>query len=509
MGLTSRGLLAAALCLDDGDGDGVVLTEEEAEAGRESLLGSVCNIKSDYVTNWHHEQLARALEAVQRGDIKRLMVLMPPRYGKSELVSRHFPAWALGKNPDEQIIACSYSAGLASAMGLDVQRVMGSREYQDQFDTRLASGMKEGAETRRKAKETELLFEVANGHGHYIGAGIGGPITGRGFTLGIVDDPIKNRAEAESPTIRQKVWDWWVSTFLTRGEGGMAPGGEERIVVCLTPWHEDDLAGRILEQAKETGEEWVVIRFPAVMEDEKAANCGNYVSSPDWSDDPREVGEALWPDKYSREKLAVTEKTNAREWAALYQCRPSPEKGNIFERDWWQWYRSESELPRMHSHCFSLDAAFKDLESGSYVVLQLWGIRGPDRYLLKQWRGHYDFPATLDMCRSAFEAHPDVTTKLIEEKANGAALIQTLSDTFSGIVPIKPKDPKHVRAIAVQDYVRAGNVYLPEYDHHAQTLVEEAAAFPYGKHDDQVDAMVQMLLHYTYNPVSFLQDMVG
>jgi len=280
-------------------------------------------------------------------------------------------------------------------------------------------------------------------------------------------------------------------------------------VVCLTPWHEDDLAGRILEQAKETGEEWVVIRFPAIREDEKAANCGNYVSSAGWANDPREVGEALWPGKFSAEKLSITQKMNAREWAALYQCRPSPERGNIFERDWWQWYRGESELPMLQSRCFSLDAAFKDLEGGSYVVLQLWGIRGPNRYMIKQWRGHYDFMATLDLCRTAFAEYPDVVTKLVEEKANGAALISALSDTFPGIVAVSPKDPKHVRAMAVQDYVRAGNVYLPEYDHQAQTLVEEAASFPYGKHDDQVDCMVQMLLHYTYNPVSYLEEMVS
>ena len=217
----------------------------------------------------------------------------------------------------------------------------------------------------------------------------------------------------------------------------------------------------------------------------------------------------LWPWKFSEAKLAIKEKTNAREWAALYQCRPSPEKGNIFERDWWQWYASESELPKMHSKCFSLDAAFKDLDTSSYVVLQLWGIRGPDRYLLKQWRGHYDFPATLDLCRSAFADHPEVVTKLIEEKANGAALIAMLSDTFYGIVAVKPTDPKHVRALAVQDYVRAGNVHLPSYDHHAQTLVEEASSFPFGKNDDQVDCMVQVLLHFTYDAVSFLEDMVS
>jgi predicted phage terminase large subunit-like protein len=432
---------------------------------------------------------------------------MPPRHGKSELVSRHFPAWCLGKNPDEEIIACSYSADLAAVMGRDVQRVMNSPEYQELFGTRLASSLGD-AQRRKGRKETEREFEVVNGSGRYFGAGVGGPITGKGMTLGIVDDPIKNQEEADSERYREKVWGWYTSTFLTRGEGGKAIGGEERIVVCLTPWHEDDLAGRILKQAKEDGEEWVVIRFPAVKEDEKSANCGVYTSTQGY-DDPREPGEALWPGKFDRAKLAKIEAKSARTWNALYQCRPSPEQGNIFKRSWWKWYSSPDELPRFHAQCFTLDAAFKDLNTSSYVVLQLWGVRGPDRYLLKQWRGHYGFEATKAMCRTAFREHPKVITKLIEEKANGAALIESLGKQFPGIVAVKPKDPKHVRAYAVQGFVQGGNVYLPDFLPEGDTLVEEAAAFPFGKFDDQVDAMVQFLLHYQNNAVSFLHDMVG
>lgn len=513
LGIVSRGVLAAALCIDCGEPEPTVLTQERVEAGQGSFIEHVKNCGNSkgkpYQANWHHEQLAAALEKVQSGDIKRLMVLMPPRHGKSELVSRHFPAWCLGKNPDEEIIACSYSMELASKMSVAVQRIMHQPAYLDEFDTRLA-GIAETKSPTRLA-ERKGFFEVANGAGSYTAAGIGGPITGSGMTIGLVDDPIKNRREANSETVREAIWDWWVSTFLTRGEGGAALGGEERIVVCLTPWNEDDLSGRILEQAKIDGEEWVVIRFPAVYEDEKSANSGDYVSTPGYSNDLREVGEALWAAKFDESKLARIESKNEREWVALYQCRPSPDKGNIFNRDWWQWYDTPADLPRMQSNCFTLDAAFKDLETSSYVVLQLWGIAGPNRYLLRQWRGHKDFMATLDMCRDVFRdsRYKHVITKLIEEKANGAALISMLKGEFIGIVPISPKDPKHVRAMAVQDIPRAGNVFLPRHDPESHTLVEEATTFPYGKHDDQVDAMVQMLLHYTYNPVTFLEGMLG
>ena len=332
---SQRGLMSAAFAISVDEPEPVALKAEQVLTGRQSLLGHVKNCKATtglpYQWNWHLEQLARALEALQRGEIKRLMVLMPPRHGKSELVSRHFPAWCLGKNPAEQIIACSYSADLAATMGVAVQRIMHQVEYREEFATRLAGTADNNsarASTSVKKAERQTFFEVANGPGYYLGAGVGGPITGKGFTLGIVDDPIKNRKEAESKTHRDAVWDWWVSTFLTRGEGGMALGGEERICVCLTPWHEDDLSGRILRNARETGEDWAVIRFPALMEAEhespesprdphrpnltttpspdgvKTVNGPLYRSSPDWCKDPREPNQALWPGKFDEKKLA-------------------------------------------------------------------------------------------------------------------------------------------------------------------------------------------------------------
>jgi len=562
MSTAQKGLLSAALAIEVDEPAPVVLTPQAAKAGQSSLLAHVQNCKATtgkpYLVNWHLEQLAAALEKLYRGEITRLMVLMPPRHGKSELVSRHFPAWCLGQNPDEQIIACSYSADLAAMMGVAVQRIMHQIEYCEEFGTRIAGTANERQAQNSVAKaQRQTFFEVANGSGYYLGAGVGGPITGKGFTLGIIDDPIKNRKEAESKTILDSINDWWDSTFSTRGEGGMAPGGEERILVTLTPWNEGDLSGHILRQARETGEDWVVIRFPALAEEAaapspdalvsqivdtpdgshirsptpdspgdgigpasdvvksaRAAALGSgtlgplYIGTPGFCHDPRQPGEALWPDKYGTRKLEVIRERNARDWASLYQCRPAPDKGSVFERPWWKWYDSPQALPEMQSRCFSIDASFKDLSTSSYCVMQLWGVVGPDRYLLKQWRRRLDFPALLDLCRSVFPLYPEVLTKLIEEKANGAALISMLKDTFPGIVPINPRDSKFVRALAVQDFVRGGNVYLPRFETWAHELVVEASAFPNGLHDDMVDAMVQMLLHYQYNPVTFLEAMV-
>ena len=181
------------------------LTEDQIAGGRESFLYAVQNIKANYVVNWHHDQLAEVLERVQRGEIRRLVVTMPPRCGKSELVSRHFPAWVLGKDPDEKIIACSYSSTLARRMGAAVQRNMRTDEYRSMFSTQLKSTS--SSKKSQYLKETSLEFEVAGSSGEYIGAGVGGPITGSGFSLGIIDDYFKNRKEAESQTMRDSIWE--------------------------------------------------------------------------------------------------------------------------------------------------------------------------------------------------------------------------------------------------------------------------------------------------------------
>ncbi len=463
-----------------------LLSDEAIEGGRESLLYAVQNVKSNYVVNWHHDQLAEALEAVQRGEITRLMVLMPPRHGKSELVSRHFPAWCLGKNPDEKIIACSHTATLARRMGRDVQKIMGSPEYQEMFESRLRSGTPTGRKNN-KVRETHLEFEVSGHDGEYIGAGVNMGITGAGFSLGIIDDYCKNRRDANSETWRDAVWDWYTSTFDSRSEGDMSAGGSDRIVVCATPWHEDDLCGRILAHAQEHGEEWVVIRFPAVKDGEDA---GMYESSIRF-DDPREVGDPLWELKFPITALDRKRKLSPTDWTSLWCCRPSAAKGNIFKKDWWQDYEV---LPKGRLiYTFSLDCAFKDGPSSSFVVLQLWARQGPDHYLVQQWRDQIDYSKTESLCDAKFEEHPEARKKLVEDKANGPAIISKLSRKYSGIVPVTPRGSKEARALAVQGIVEAGNVHLPKHADWRQAFVDEHAKFPHAKNDDQVDSMTQYL----------------
>lgn len=285
------------------------LKQIEVERARRNLARFTSYTYSDYQANWHHLKLCEYLERWAFGDIDRLMVFMPPRNGKSELVSRRLPAYLFGKEPDASIIACSYGSDLASRMNRDVQRIIDSPEYYELFPNTTLNG----SNVRTTAKGSYLrnsdIFEIVDHKGVYKSSGVGGAITGMGMKYGIIDDPYKNRQDANSETIRNGIWDWYVSTFYTRLEKG------GKILITLTRWHEDDLAGKLLRIAENdpTADQWTVLEFPAIAEGELH------------SDDQRKEGEALWPDKYPLEELYKIKSTvGSYEWNALFQQRPHP-----------------------------------------------------------------------------------------------------------------------------------------------------------------------------------------
>lgn len=447
------------------------------EIARRSLLDFTTYTFPGYETNWHHELLCSKLDQLISREITRLMVFMPPRHGKSELGSRRLPAYALGKNPDESIIAASYSADLASRMNRDVQRVIDSPEYRDLFPETKLYGKNIRTVAHGAYLRNSEIFEVVGRRGLYRSAGVGGGITGMGCTFGIIDDPIKNRAEADSQTFRNTIWDWYTSTFYTRLEKNAV------ILVILTRWHEDDLAGRLLAQAKAdpTADQWEVVDLQAIKDVDKAG-------------DPREFGEALWPGKYTIKDLnRIKAVVGSRDWEALYQQRPAPAEGNIINRGWWQYY---SQIPTHFDEVIqSWDCAFKDKDTSDFVVGQVWGRKGADKYLLDQVRGRMNLPATMAAIESLSAKWPQALAKLVEDKANGTAVIQMLKHKISGLIPIEPAGGKIVRAQAVTADIEAGNVYLPDPSiaPWVHDFMEECSAFPNGAHDDQVDAMSQAL----------------
>lgn len=463
------------------------LDQVNRELARRHLLDFTLWTKPNYKVNWHHELLCKKLDDFVDGKISRLMVFMPPRHGKSELGSRRLPAFILGKNPDAEIISCSYSADLASRMNRDVQRIIDSNEYQSLFPETTLKFKGSKVDSKSSYVRNAEMFEIVGHRGSYRAAGVGGGITGMGAKYAIIDDPIKNMDDANSPRIRDSIWDWYTSTLYTRLEGDIdnddKKGHDANILVILTRWHDDDLAGHLLARAKSdpAADQWEILELPAIKE---------HNNNPD---DIREIGETLWPAKYPIERMTkIKASVGSRVWASLYQQNPTPGEGTIFKGKDIRFY---FELPktRPDSKLISCDLAFKDTTTSDFVVMSVYGKWGSQVYLIDKIRKRMDFPKTLEEFELLVNKHPDAPIKLVEEKANGAALISMLKKKIPGIVPVIPKESKIARAHAVSPFYEAGNILYPHEsiapwigDH-----IVEMTGFPFFKNDDSVDAETQ------------------
>lgn len=463
----------------------VLMEEARRELARRTMRDFVLYVDDNYQMNWHHRLLCDYLDKLACKEIRRLMVFMPPRHGKSELVSRKFPAYLLGRNPDTSIISCSYSADLASRMNRDVQRLIDSEKYSVLFPESHLFGKNIRSTAKGSFLRNSDIFEIVNHRGTYRSSGVGGGITGMGGEYIIIDDPVKNREDADSATMREKVYDWYTSTLYTRLEK------DGCILLTLTRWHEDDLAGKLLKAAQEGADQWTILELPAVCE---------YPPKPY---DVRQEGEALWKWKYDEEALEKMKVTvGSRDWAALYQQHPTPGEGGTFKREWWNYYKV---LPDgLYDFVQSWDCTFKDAQSSDYVVGQVWARKGSSRYLLDQVRGRMSFTETLCAIRSLSAKWPQAIRKLVEDKANGTAVIDVLRKEIPGLIPVEPEGGKIVRANAVTAVAEAGNIYLPDPSiaPWVHDFVEEHAVFPNGANDDQVDAQTQANTYYNSSSFS-------
>ena len=475
-----------------------LLVEEEMERARNGLLAFTLYTKPDYEVNWHHRAACRKLNQFARGEIKRLLFKMPPRHGKSELVSRRLPAFLHGRNPNAEIMLATYNGSLASDMSIDVQRIIDSDRYRKLFPRTQITP--EGTKTAyaRNSNEYEIIpyvtpqGEVIRNQGSYRAQGVGGSFTGRGANFILIDDPVKNREDADSLTYRDAVWNFYTSTLYTRLEK------DGQILLTMTRWHEDDLAGRLIELAKSDpgADQWEIVDFPAIKEQE-----GN-------PDDPREIGEPLWENKYSRANMAsIKSSVGLRDWASLYQQEPSPDEGNVIQR---AWIRIYDDLPAdLDEKALFVDLSFKEGPATDFTVIEAWGRKGTNIYLIDQIRGRMDFPTQMNAIRNMAARHPDAYEKQIEEAANGAAIISLLRHEIMGLVPVRPHTSKEARLAAVSPLYQAGNVHYPNPKKHpwVDANMSELLSFPSGKHDDTVDvaSMALMRLGSALNSVSRLE----
>lgn len=438
---------------------------EERDPALDDLIAFTVRTFPRYRPAPHHRLIAARLMAVERGEIDRLIITVPPRHGKTQLASIQFPAWYLGRNPDKRVIGASYAALLAYRISRQARNLLRLDTWP--FDARLADDL-----------ANIQSWDIGGRRGGYLAAGVGGPITGSGADLLIIDDPIKNQEEADSATFRENVWDWFTSTAYTRLEDAGAA------IVIATRWHHDDLIGRLLAAERAGGDRWDVLHLPAIAED----------------------GSALWPEKYDRPALdRIKAAVGSRVFAALYQGRPSSDDTALLKREWWRYYGGPTglALPEAFDQALqSWDTAFKGGVANDYVAGQVWGRKGADCYLLGRDKRRLDFPGTLAAIRAMTAQFPDVRTKLVEDTANGPAAIATLRHEIGGIIPVKPEGGKVSRVNAIAGLVEAGNVYLPHPSiaPWVAELVEECTAFPAGAHDDEVDALSQALVYLTTRP---------
>ena len=401
---------------------------------------------------------------------------MPPQEGKSQRISRRFPTWLLTDNPDLRIAIASYEHRTARRWGRDIRNDITANP---QLGIRVAGDSS-------AADEWQI-----DGHiGGVYSVGIGGALTGRPVDVLIIDDPIKDRKQADSIVYRDTVWDWWTDVAI----GRLAPGAP--VVVILTRWHEDDLAGRLL--AAEDGARWRVINIPAVADhnpelgqtDALGRNPG------EWLQSARRRTVAQWE--------AIRVGAGTRTFTALYQGRPSPETGDVLLRHWWRrydtppWRRTPdgSYLVDRGELVMSWDMAFKDTKSSDFVVGQVWLRHDAQAVLVDQVKARMSFTETLASFQHLVRKWPQARTKLVEDKANGAAVIDSLRKKIPGIIPVTPTESKYARAQAVAPFVEAGNVQLPAGEialFDVAGLIEECTAFPNAAHDDQVDALSQAL----------------
>lgn len=428
-----------------------------------------------YPSRFHKFLCDRVQEFVERPTDKAYEILIintPPQHGKSETVTATFPAWYLMRNPDKNVILVSYGDLLAQRFGKkNLDKV---KEFGSLFGVKLD-----------RSKRNAQNFCIAGREGSLLSAGYGSGLTGNPASLIVIDDPVKNRMEADSETDRNKKWSDYIDSIESR----ICAGG--KIILIMTRWHEDDLAGRLIEHY---ADRTTVINLPCEAEEEDPLG--------------RNVGDALCPEiGKGNEWLADFKKAHmseegVRSWNALYQGHPSAREGNMLRREWWQYYqRSDWENGRIEfdNMLLSVDATFKDGAKNDYVAIEVWAKSRNSIYLVDLVNEHLDFPSTMRKIKLMKAKYPQAFITLIEDKANGTGIIQMLKKDIMGIIPVNPDASKEARVNAVAPVVEAGNVYLPKDCGFTFKFVDQCASFPNAKHDDMVDAFSQAVSRLAFS----------
>lgn len=436
---------------------------------------------TEYMDNWHLEVIQEHLEAVSGGKIKRLIINIPPRFMKSTMVGVQWPAWEWVTRPSLQYLSASHADDLATRDAYKMRLLLRSDWYQERYKHVFAMQADQDAKTRY----------VNTHNGQRVVTSIGSSPVGEGGNRLLVDDPHDPRKAMFSDPVRQTALDWWDNTMVTRYNNPK----KDAAVIVMQRVHERDLCGHLL--AKEPGV-WEHLRIPMRYEERdpdskqpiKYETClGRY--------DPRTTeGELLWPERFGEPEVRSLEKSlGSYGTAAQLQQRPSPLGGGIFKRKDWQTYGA---LPQLEEWIMSVDCTFKDLVTSDFVAIQVWGRKGANKFLVYRLKEKMGFAATVAAVKSVKAKFKKISAVLIEDKANGSAVIETLATEIPGVLAIEPEGGKIARAYSVQPEHEAHNLFLPseKIDPDIETFLGEASSFPGAPNDDEVDAMTQAINWY-------------
>jgi len=444
-----------------------LLEFDRVERCKESYLFFVQQMWPIFISGKHHAIMADAFERVARGDLKRLIINMPPRHTKSEFASYLLPSWFLGKFPEKKIIQTAHTAELATGFGRKVRNLVSSENYQKVFDTKLSSDSKAAGRWNTHVG------------GDYFAIGVGGAVTGKGADLLIIDDPhSEQEAKQGNPAVFDNVYEWFTSGPRQR----LQPGGA--IIIVMTRWSKRDLTGQILKNAGKDGvDQWEIIDFPAIMPS----------------------GTPLWPAFWSKTALeALKAELPVAKWEAQYQQNPTSEEGAIIKRE--QWAIWDKDTPPPCDYIIqSWDTAFEKNNRADYSACTTWGVfqhpnksgdMRPNIILLDAFKQRMEFPELKKVALELYqEWEPD--TLIVEKRAAGAPLIyemRKMGIPLSEFTPGKGND-KISRVNAISDLFASGVVWCPE-TRWAEEVMDELASFPNGDHDDLVDSSSQALMRF-------------
>ena len=430
---------------------------------RTDFLSFVKHMWPDFIEGSHHSTIADKFNRLATGELKRLIINMPPRHTKSEFASFFLPAWMIGKNPKLKIIQATHTAELAVNFGRKAKHLIDSEDYQNIFQTRLQEDSKAAGR-----------WNTSDG-GEYFAVGVQGAVTGRGADLLIIDDP-HSEQDVNSPNAFEKAYEWYTSGPRQR----LQPGGI--IVLVMTRWSTKDLTQKLVNaQKEEKADQWEVVEFPAVLPN----------------------GKPVWPEYWKIEDLdSVKASAGIAKWNAQYMQDPTSEEGALIKREWWKDWEHD-EMPNIEHVIQSYDTAYLKKETADYSAITTWGVFRPNEdaprqlILLDSYKARLEFPELRRVAKEQYDYwHPE--TVIIEAKASGLPLMYELRQMgipAMNYTPSKGQD-KIARVNAVSPMFESGQVWAPLKKQFAQEMVEECAAFPYGDHDDLVDSMSQALLRY-------------